>query len=317
MKTLDEQIKDILAAKATKSAKRNELIKLGLTNLDIRVLFKVNSEIVDSTTTEPRRRAACDTLARIISKYTFGVEIECYNAPRESLLNAARANGLAMQSENYNHTDNRHYYKLVSDSSIRGNDPVECVSPILKGGASGFNSLKACCAALKQVGARVNLSTGLHVHVGGGITENQYINTFVNYLYLEHVIDAFMPQSRRDNVYASGIHETMQRGDVSVNDLLNAQTIEDVCRAFHYDRYYKINVCSWGRHQTIEFRQHNGTTNYKKIQMWAAFCLKLVAWSKDNRLTEDVQSIDDIPFLTATEKTYFTNRANALAGANE
>ena len=181
MKTLDEQIKDILAAKATKSAKRNELVKLGLTNLDVRIIFKLNSEIVDATTTEPRRRAACDTLARIISKYTFGVEIECYNAPRESLLNAAHANGLAMQSENYNHADNRHYYKLVSDSSIHGNDPVECVSPILKGNTRGFNSLKSCCTALKQIGARVNYSTGLHVHVGGGISEKQYVNTFVNY----------------------------------------------------------------------------------------------------------------------------------------
>jgi len=317
MKTLDEQIKDILAAKATKSAKRNELVKLGLTNLDIRVLFKVNSEIVDATTTEPRRRAACDTLARIISKYTFGVEIECYNAPRESLLNAARANGLAMQSENYNHDDNRHYYKLVSDSSIHGNDPVECVSPILKGGASGFNSLKSCCTALKQIGARVNFSTGLHVHVGGGISENQYINTFINYFYLENVIDTFMPQSRHDNTYAAGIHHSNQRGNVLISDLLSAQTIDDVYRAFRCDRYFKINVCSWGRHQTIEFRQHNGTTNYKKIRMWATFCLKLVAWSKDNRLTADVCSIDDIAFLTDTEKRYFKNRAIALAGANE
>ena len=317
MKTLNEQINEVLTSKQSKNAKRTELVKLGLTNLDINVLFKVNSEIMDATTPEPRRREARNTLARIISKYTFGVEIECYNAPRESLLAAARENGLAMQSEEYNHIDNRHYYKLVNDASIDGNNPVECVSPILKGNSSGFNSLKSCCAALKQVGARVNFSTGLHVHVGGGITTNQYINTFVNYYYLENVIDMFMPQSRRDNRYASAIRDTEYRGGVNIERLLSAQSIEDVYWAFHRDRYYKINVCSWQRHSTIEFRQHNGTTNYKKIQMWATFCLKLVAWSADNRLTAHLQSIDEIPFLTDTEKRYFANRAYTLAGVAE
>jgi len=312
MKTLNDQINDVLKSQKSASEKRSELVKLGLRDIDVSILFKINADLVGT-----RRREAHDTLARIISRYTFGVEIECYNAPRENLLAAARDNGLAMQSEGYNHTDNRRYYKLVSDSSIDGNDPVECVSPILNGGASGFNSLKACCAALKQVGAKVNFSTGLHVHVGGAITEKQYINTFVNYFYLENVIDTFMPQSRHDNQYASGIHGTAQRGQVALNYLLAAQTIEDVNRAFHYDRYYKINVCSWSRHNTIEFRQHNGTTNYKKIQMWATFCLKLVAWSADNRLTADVQSINDIPFLTTAEKEYFTQRAATLAGANE
>lgn len=317
MKTLNEQIAEIINGQKTKSAKRQELIKLGLTNLDVRVLFKMSGVEADANAPASRRREARNTLARIISKYTFGVEIECYNAPRTTLLHAAAANGLHMQSEHYNHTDNRRYYKLVSDASISGNDPVECVSPILKGNASGFNSLKSCCTALNSIGARVNTSTGLHVHVGGGITEMQYINTFVNYYYLENIIDSFMAQSRRDNRYAAALHYTEQRGNVSVSRLLSAQRIDDVYYAFNGDRYYKINVCSWTRHKTIEFRQHGGTTNYEKIQKWATFCLKLVAWSADNRLTAEIRSINEIPFLTATEKRYFTNRANQIAGANE
>ena len=172
MKTLNEQITEIINGQKSKSAKRQELIKLGLTNLDVRVLFKMSGVEADANAPEPRRREARNTLARIISKYTFGVEIECFNAPRTALLNAAASNGL------HNLRDNRRYYKLVSDASISGNDPVECVSPILKGNAGGFNSLKSCCTALNSIGARVHTSTGLHVHVGGGDYRNAVYKHF-------------------------------------------------------------------------------------------------------------------------------------------
>ncbi len=317
MKTLNEQINEVLTSKKSKSAKRADLIKLGLCNLDVAVLFKLNKELVDANTPAARVREVRNTLAQIIKKYTFGVEIECFNAPCSTLIDAARDNGLLIQSESYNHRDNRRYYKLVPDASIRGEYPIECVSPILKGNSRGFNSLKSCCTALNQIGAMVNKSTGLHVHIGGGITESQYVNTFVNYFYLESVIDTFMAASRRDAYYASALAHTNQRRNVDVSELLHACTFADVFNAMHGDRYYKINCCSWQRHGTIEFRQHSGTTNYEKIQMWATFCLKLVAWSAENRLTNFVSSIDDIPFLTAAEKRYFKQRATALAGADE
>lgn len=119
-----------------------------------------------------------------------------------------------------------------------------------------------------------------------------------------------MSQSRRNNGYCAPL-----RGHSSA--ILQARTIQDMYDAFNGDRYYKVNVDSWSRHNTIEFRQHQGSVSYEKITMWAKFCLKLVAWSADNRLTEDVRSIKDIPFLTKAEKDWFTNRANTLAGAAE
>lgn len=121
-----------------------------------------------------------------------------------------------------------------------------------------------------------------------------------------------MAASRRDTFYSKALH-----GHIVENLLLSAQTFSEMYDAFRADRYYKINVCSWRRHNTIEFRQHSGSTNYEKIQMWAKFCLKLVAWSADNRLTADVRSIDEIPFLTNAEKSWFKQRAIALAGVDE
>lgn len=302
MKSLNEQIEEVMASAKSPRAKRDDLVKTGLKERDIDMLFFAS-----------RMGAKYGKkVAQLFSSYTFGVEIECFNAPRQLLLSAAYRQGLAMRSESYNHTDNRHYYKLVQDGSIRGNDPVECVSPILQGDNTGFDSLKACCDALNEIGASVNKSTGLHIHVGGNITEQQYCNTFVNYYYLESVIDTFMAPSRKDAYYASSMHNTANGRYFNPYTLLGANTFEQVGNAFRNDRYFKINCESWSRHHTIEFRLHGGTTNYEKIKMWALFCLKLVAWSAENRLSSEVTTIDNIPFLDETEKTYFKQRSSDL-----
>jgi hypothetical protein len=167
--------------------------------------------------------------------------------------------------------------------------------------------LKACCASLRECGAMVNRSTGLHIHVGGRITEKQYGNTFANYYYLESVIDSFMSPSRRENYYAKKLVG-------NVDSIVRARTFRQVNDAMHRDRYYKINCESWARHRTIEFRHHQGTTDYDKISNWARFCIKLVHWSADNRLNAPVRSIDEIPFLTDDEKTFFKERVNAFNG---
>ena len=133
------------------------------------------------------------------SKLTFGVEIECYNVIREMLIEASTANGLQVRSEGYNHNDSRKYYKIVSDSSIQGNNTNEVVSPILKG-KRGLSSLKAICDSLATIDARVNKSCGLHIHIGASsLSDEHYCRLVRNYQKLERVIDTFMPMSRRGN----------------------------------------------------------------------------------------------------------------------
>lgn len=307
-----KEVENIMKERATQTVKREKLLKIGLTTSDISQLFHAErlAKKLAKKEREAARQVMVDTLEQIFARYTFGVEIECYNARPSRLVATAQSKGLEMHHESYNHADNDRYYKLVSDASINGNDPIECVSPILNGNNGGFDTLKACCAALNEVGAKVNRSTGLHVHVGGQITEKQYANTFANYFYLESVIDTFMAPSRRDNTYAKRLNGSINRDCLDI--VSNARGVNDV---FHNNRYYKINCCSWERHHTIEFRQHQGTTDYNKISNWARFCVKLVHWSENHRLTAPITSIDNIEFLTDEEKTYFKNRAQQLANA--
>lgn len=295
--SIQEQVEQITKNETlTKRKKEIELLKIeGLTKQDVKILLSFCTD-----------NAPIAANVNVIKKLTFGVEIECYNAPRTALIQKAAQNNLRLQSEGYNHIDNRHHFKLVSDASIRGENPVECVSPILSNNKSGFDALKNCCDTLEAVGAKVNKSTGLHVHVGGLDAGEWYVNVFKNYQKAECLIDNFMAQSRRANnaFFAKSIQ------DANFGD---CHTSGDVYLKLRGDRYRKVNPCAWGRHGTIEFRQHQGSIDYEKISMWVAFCLKLVAWSKNNTFENCVTTIDELVFLSKKEKDFFKSRAEALS----
>lgn len=287
MRTLSEEIQDIKNGKGSKTMKKEALIKLGLRKHEIDIVL-----------------ADLPKQVRESFKFTFGVEIECLVAS-SVMRECATRNAMPFQYEGYNHTDNNHYYKFVSDSSIRGENPIECVSPVLTGKV-GMKSLENCCKALNEANAQVNVSTGLHVHIGAqNLSDEAYVNVFKNYQKLERVIDTFMACSRRAN--NSQWCMTIQGLDYS-----NCITKYSVRNVMRNNRYYKINACSYDRHKTIEFRQHQGSTDFEKISNWVNFCAKLVAWSRKNVLANEVTSIDEIPFLTVKEKSFFKNRAEAL-----
>ena len=288
MKSLNEEIQDIKTGKGSKTSKKEALIKLGLRKHEIDIIL---SDLPKQVTER--------------FKFTFGVEIECLVAA-SVMRECATRNAMPFQYEGYNHTDNNHYYKFVSDSSIRGENPIECVSPVLTG-REGMKSLENCCKALNEAGAQVNRSTGLHVHIGAqNLSDEAYVNVFKNYQKLERVIDTFMARSRRAN--NSQWCRTLQGKDFSW-----CTTKSDIYDEMNGNRYFKVNACSYARHQTIEFRQHQGSTDFEKISNWVNFCAKLVAWSKKNVLSSEVASIDEIPFLTKKEKSFFKSRAEILA----
>lgn len=287
MKTLSEEISEIKNGKGSKTMKKQALIKLGLRKHEIDIV------LADLPKAVPTR-----------CRYTFGVEIECL-VPAAMVRACATRNAMPFQYEGYNHTDNSSYYKFVTDGSIRGENPIECVSPVLSG-KDGMKSLELCCKTLNEAGAQVNRSTGLHVHIGAqNLSDKAYINVFKNYQRLERVIDTFMARSRREsnNQYCKSLQNI---------ELSFCATKSDVYNAVYGDRYYKLNACSYMRHKTIEFRQHQGSTDFEKISNWVNFCAKLVMWSKSNVLENEVGTIDEIPFLTAKEKSFFKSRAEAL-----
>lgn len=287
-KSLNETINDVMNSKTSRTSKRNELIKLGLRAGDIQYIFSQYHEAVE-------RKSAFD-----FSKITFGVEIECYNFMRDNLISKGSENGLNIISREYTH-QHTNYFKIVSDSSIQGENSNEVVTPVLKG-KKGLSDLETLCKSLEEIGARVNKSCGLHVHIGAAnMSDEHYIRLVRNYQKLEMAIDSFMADSRRAN-------NSQWCRSLLGHDFSACRTKADVASALNFDRYHKVNAESYSRHRTIEFRQHQGTTNYEKISRWVMFLAKLVEYSYKNELPGMVQTIESIPFLTDEEKSYFISR---------
>ena len=290
-KSLSEQINEVVNSSMKRRDKVQALIKLGIRENE--VCF-----VLPNIPTEHKKAF----------KFTFGVEIECV-MPRERFEEVAEANGVNYNFEGYNHTDNREYFKFTTDSSIRTTrgmvgSPIECVSPILDSTKACYDKLQACCAALNDAGAYVNTSTGLHVHIGAeGLTSEQYVNVFKNYKALQAVISSFLAPSRRNAYYCSPI------GDHDFSHCYSAASVSD---EMDNDRYHAVNPRSFYAHGTIEFRQHQGTTNYTKIKNWVNFCAKLVGYSMNEVIDHEVTTIDEIPFLTATEKRFFKTRKSEI-----
>jgi len=287
-KSLNEQISEIRNMKCSHREKVDMLIKLGIRENEISFVLPTEVRV-----TNPR------------FVYTFGVEIETYGSNTELFKQIANDRGLEVNDHlsvySGCHNDIP-MFKLVPDGSISGYNPAECVTPALKGNNNGFDSLKDCCNSLVEAGAKVNSSCGLHVHIGvENLTQTQYVNVFKNYKMLELVIDNFMANSRRksNNGYCRSLRD---------HDFSYCTTMSDVANELDNDRYHKVNPMAWGRHHTIEFRQHQGTVNFIKIKNWVSFCAKLVAWSASNVLDHEVQTIAEIPFLNATEKRFFESR---------
>lgn len=188
----------------------------------------------------------------------FGVEIEAYGIERSKVAELLREVQLDCRTTAYTHNTTS-YWKVVTDASLYGDNPFELVSPVLQG-ETGLQQLTTALRAIEQL-ARINRSCGLHVHYDvSGWNDSQFELTTDNYRTLEPLIDLFLPRSRRaDNNYQ-----------------FCRSLVGDSYEEIQHSRFYKVNLQSVQRHGTIEFRQHSGTVEYKKVLHWIALTSKIM-----------------------------------------
>ncbi|CCT73773.1 uncharacterized protein FFB20_01826 [Fusarium fujikuroi] len=150
----------------------------------------------------------------------------------------------------------------------------------------------------KAVCWKANRSTGLHVHVGRegdttkySLVEVQKIAMF--YCRFEAAIDEFHPAHRsEENEYIMSNRQNPVLKDLSISQVYDrigaSSSIEDVCKlvnhcpgetnydGYHDSRFFKVNFTSLQKHDTIEFRQHEGTVDGKQMIKWIKFITKFV-----------------------------------------
>ena len=313
---MNEQIQSILNENGTKTSKIQKLLALGLTRRQVADLVtngnygfvqNVYKRMMQGLTNTAAQAAA--TIAPAIDyafNRNFGVEIEACNCTRERLARELTAAGINVQVEGYNHTDHTDHWKLVTDSSLSGNNTFELVSPILHG-EQGLEELEKVCWVLDLCNAKVNDTCGLHVHMDAAEFDlTTWKNLILTYKRLEGVIDNFMPHSRRNNRYCKALSA------ITENSIKHARNIGDLRAAFFHNRYHKVNLEAYARHRTVEFRQHGGSTNFTKMSAWIHFLAKMITFAKQGQVQAGT-TLQNIPFLTESEKLYLKIRTKKLA----
>lgn len=201
-------------------------------------------------------------------------------------------------------------WKLVSDSSITGeqwtgteyveNDikdfRVELVTPKLT--YSELPRLQECIRRVKKIGAKVNSSCGIHVHVDAANHNRQSLKNLISIMYSKEDIlfKALQVNPNRVAQYCKKVREPMLR---EARRLLSAEETSDltqleriwyggnVSSSEHYNwtRYYALNLHSVFYRGTVEWRCFNSTLNPELAAAYVNLCLAISAQAIAQRST--------------------------------
>lgn len=243
-----------------------------------------------------------------IANRTFGVEIECKGISRSQACSAIQAAGIQARIEAYGHSRPR-MWKLVTDASVV--QGFEVVSPVLRG-ENGIEEVRKVAKALTSAGASVDRSCGLHVHVSAqGMSRDDLLNIVCRYARFEDEIDGFMPRSRRgsSNTYCQSHRRWISNPSSLIRSVNSGGNRPEAVANVFYDRYFKVNLQSYIRQGTIEFRQHSGTTNADKIENWIRFCVNFVEQSQVANFPDLRAVTQSVSQASSSVRTNITPRA--------
>lgn len=238
----------------------------------------------------------------------FGIELEIVNMTRAQATQVLLDAGIDVRDfGSYTHRVSS-AWKVVYDSSVPNG--CEVVSPPLRGRA-GFAALKTVMEALTAAGASVNRSCGTHVHHDvNDMTGPQLADMMVLYTDRQAALDTVVAPSRRNGrwTYHWGQSELQ-----SVLSVLRASSGGRRGTRVSADRYKTINIMSYPKYGTIEFRQHQGTLNYAKLERWILMGQAMCEAVKQGRSvrTDLVGMMTDLGLPTETVQ-WFAERAQGF-----
>jgi len=221
--------------------------------------------------------------------FRFGVEIEFTGAMTDEVATSMDAalseSGIRVVLESYNH-QTRGHWKVTTDATVSRRYSMrtgvgeggELVSPVLEGEA-GLEQLRMVLDALNAVpGVDVDRRCGVHVHLSwANMNENWIANIIDRYTRHETEIDRFVAPSRRCSVSRWCGEMAPVKREVERAKMMPTIRRRDLAMA---PRYHKVNLQSLTTHGTVEFRQHQGSTDYTKISNWIRFLMGFVDASR-------------------------------------
>jgi hypothetical protein len=233
-----------------------------------------------------------------IQNQTFGFEFEFYGlSRREATLVISR-----VIEGTYPEYSGNHYFtkdqegrkwKVVYDGSIsatRG-EACEMVTPILR--YKDIETLQDIIRALREAGAGVNESCGIHIHVGADQHDAKSLKNLINIFSAKQdmIFRALQIKPHREEKYTkklksdliekvakekpktlSHLGQIWYDGEISSNQM-----------KYNSTRYHGLNLHNVWYGSTVEFRLFNSTTHAGKIKAYIQFCLAISAQAINSR----------------------------------
>lgn len=193
-------------------------------------------------------------------------------------------------------------WNITNDCSLYSEkfqgEGLEVVSPILSG-VKGQAEIGRMLTLLNKIKCSVNDTSGLHIHVSSsGMTNMEIFSVILRYQIFLNKIEKFFSHHRRgDGEYAhSQSVQALEEMFCAVKELPMSKDID-----LYTDKYSHVGIHDC--YTTLEFRQHEGCIDKKKVLTWAAFCINFVDQTKviirDINLKE-IKSLEDFKnFLRA------------------
>ncbi|MBV8780747.1 MAG: amidoligase family protein [Phycisphaerae bacterium] len=155
-------------------------------------------------------------------------------------------------------------WKADADPSIharRGYQACEFVSPIYRG-VDGLRQLLIDIKKINELGAKVNASCGLHIHVGFDMSDRPAVERL-----------ATLVSNFEKAIYASTGTKNRERGRWC-GGLNRYGSADRAMQSARHNRYHVLNLAS--HHPTVEFRAFGASLNPQKIIPYIRMCLGLV-----------------------------------------
>lgn len=213
-------------------------------------------------------------------------------------------------------------WKLVSDGSIRcervtgknastsaGNEySVEMVSPPLT--YDEIPKLQDVIRALREAGAKVNSSCGMHVHIDAAGHNRNSLKNLIGIMYQKEdmLFKALRVNEARAGRWCQKVREPMlQRArrlsSDETKDLTRLESIWYEGRSesrehYNWTRYYALNLHSVFYRGTVEFRCFNATLHAGRVRAYVNLCLAISAQAIAQRSTVMRRTESDNPAFT-------------------
>ena len=185
-------------------------------------------------------------------------------------------------------------YEVIPDDDVGRDYWVELVTPKLT--YDQLPVLQECVRRVRQAGAKVNSSCGIHVHVDAANHNRQSLKNLIGIMFSKEDIlfKALQVNEERAKRWCKKVREPMlrQARGLSADETKDLTELERIwyegnVEHNHYNktRYYALNLHSVFYRGTVEFRCFNSTLHAGKVAAYVNLCLAMSAQAIAQRST--------------------------------